>query len=97
MTDRPVDPLIAQLRDLRLKAGLKQAEVAEAAGTTFQYLSQVERGKQHPGLAWVRNVGQALGVELAWVPLTYHVANEDVARTLHVAEQTAAMAREAGR
>jgi len=68
----PVDPLIAQLRDLRIKAGLTQTQVAEASGTSQQHLSQVENGRQQPSLGWLRAVAQVLGVQPGpLVPLAY--------------------------
>lgn len=84
----PVDPLIAQLRALRLKAGLTQEQVAEASGTSARQVCKIENGHQHPSLWWLRRVSQAIGVQPAWEPLAY------VARTLAVAEQTVEKARE---
>jgi len=100
MTDpRPVDPLIAALRDLRIKAGLTQEQVAEASGTSARQVCKVENGRQQPSLWWLRRIGQVLGVQPGWLSLAYADLAVDpaVARTLDVAEQTAAMNREAGR
>jgi transcriptional regulator with XRE-family HTH domain len=90
------DPLLAELRDRRKKAGLSLMALAAATGCAFQQISKWERGAW-PAPSSLRRWAAALGVQPAWVPLTYELANEDVARTLDVAERTVEKAREARR
>jgi len=80
---------VAQLRDLRLKSGLSLRALAAAIGSCASQVGDWENGRW-PTEANLRRWGAALGVELAWVPVAYHVADEAVARTLDVAEQTIA-------
>jgi transcriptional regulator with XRE-family HTH domain len=53
------------LRELRERAGLKQIEVATAAGMTESQVSDIERGKNNPG--WrliVRIINEGLGLTI---------------------------------
>ena len=50
---------------LRLTRGLKQEQVAKAAGITSSALSEYERGKKAPELRSVRRVVHALGYRLS--------------------------------
>lgn len=51
-----------QLRLLRLKRGLSQAEVAAKSGVHVTYLSRLERGEASPGLDLMDRVAVALEV-----------------------------------
>ncbi|HEU0130274.1 MAG TPA: helix-turn-helix transcriptional regulator [Mycobacteriales bacterium] len=50
----------ARLRDLRHELGLTQSDVAERAGVSLKYLSQIERGTRNPTLAVVVQLSHAL-------------------------------------
>ena len=49
------------LRRKRVKAGLKQADVAAKAGIRIETLSRIESGKGNPTVATVKAVLKALG------------------------------------
>lgn len=58
----------ATLRELRLRAGRKQADVAAAAGIPASVLSAYERGHREPGLQAVSRIIDALGLQVRFVP-----------------------------
>ena len=58
----------ATLRELRLRAGRKQADVAAAAGIPASVLSAYERGHREPGLQAVSRIIDALGFQVRFVP-----------------------------
>lgn len=72
-----LDPLIAQLVAAREAAGLEQWQVATAAGISQPTLKWLEQGQGTPTLERLRQWMQALGLEPAAVPLTYHPGFED--------------------
>lgn len=77
----PVEPLWrdlvgARLRQERQRQGRRLVDVAERAGVSTQYLSEIERGRKEPSSEIVAAVGSALGLSL--LDLT-----AGVARTLH--------------
>jgi transcriptional regulator with XRE-family HTH domain len=47
---------------LRAQAGLTQEQLAERAGFTQQYISDLERGKSNPTIVTLYELAQALGV-----------------------------------
>ena len=55
------------VRQARIKAGLTQAELAEAADVTDETISRIERGAYEPALSTMLSVTQALGVGLDFV------------------------------
>lgn len=55
----------ARLRTLRSKSGLQLAELAERAGITQAYLSDVERGRKLPTLVTLDALAAALGASPA--------------------------------
>lgn len=54
-----------RLRQLRLDAGWTQEELAEAAGITTTYTSDLERGTKVPSLTIVLRISRALGLSVA--------------------------------
>lgn len=54
-----------RVRQLRLNRNLTQAEMAERAGLSQSYISQVESGRLEPSLYSLRALMAALGVDLA--------------------------------
>jgi transcriptional regulator with XRE-family HTH domain len=59
----------AVLRDARLSAGLRLVDVADRAGVSPQYLSEVERGLKDPSSELLAAITGALGmrpVEIAY-------------------------------
>jgi DNA-binding XRE family transcriptional regulator len=66
----PVEPLWResvghQLREERLASGKRLVDVAEAAGVSPQYLSEVERGLKDPSSELLAAIGGALGLSVA--------------------------------
>ena len=61
-----------ELRDERQDAGRTLADVAEDAGVSTQYLSEIERGRKEPSSEVLQAVAGALGMRL--VDLTIRVA-----------------------
>jgi transcriptional regulator with XRE-family HTH domain len=54
-----------RIRELRLDAGLSQAELAELAHTTRQGISMIERGRRNPQPRTTRRLAEALGTTVA--------------------------------
>jgi ribosome-binding protein aMBF1 (putative translation factor) len=55
------------IRDLRLRAGLSQAKLAERARSTQAYVARIEAGTVDPGTDMVARLAFALGVDDAVV------------------------------
>lgn len=53
-----------ELRRERQAQGRTQGEVAETAGISTQYLSEVERGRKEPSSEILEAAGEALGLDL---------------------------------
>ncbi len=54
-----------RVRELRLKAGWTQEQLAEAAGITTTYTSDLERGTKVPSLTIVLRISRAFRVSVA--------------------------------
>ncbi len=52
----------ARIRELRHERGLTQSDVAERAGVSLKYVSQIERGSRNPTLGVLLQLGRALDV-----------------------------------
>jgi len=68
--DQPVVSVAAEifgkrLRQLRLDAGWTQEQLAEAAGITTTYTSDLERGTKVPSLTIVLRISRALKMSVA--------------------------------
>ena len=57
------------LRRLRLRAGLRQQDVAAAGGIPATVLSAYERGRRQPGLEVAGRIIEALGFRVRFEPL----------------------------
>ncbi len=55
----------AKLRAIRTRRGLTLQQVADAAGLSKAFVSQIESGTANPSLASLKRVGTALGIPLA--------------------------------
>jgi transcriptional regulator with XRE-family HTH domain len=62
------------IRDLRIRRGESQREVAGRAGISVQYLSEIERGRKEPSSEMLAAVGGALDLPL--VDLTRAVGRQ---------------------
>ncbi|MDZ5619573.1 helix-turn-helix transcriptional regulator [Nocardioides sp. HM23] len=79
--DRPIEPLWREaageeLRNERHHSERTLADVAQEAGISVQYLSEVERGRKEPSSEVLAAVAGALGLRMADLTLR-------VARRLH--------------
>jgi XRE family transcriptional regulator, regulator of sulfur utilization len=50
------------VREIRLARGLSQAELAERAGLSREYVNKIEAGKYDPPLSTINALAEALGV-----------------------------------
>jgi transcriptional regulator with XRE-family HTH domain len=57
----PKSPIPGNLRRLRLAAGLRQAQLAEAAGVTDATISRIERGRFAPSQDLLRRLAESVG------------------------------------
>ena len=63
MTDKTSRYIATQLRQIRLKKGLTQVELAKIAGINSNYYSKVERGDLKPLITTLEKIIKALGVK----------------------------------
>lgn len=59
----PTSPIPANLRRLRVAAGMTQMELAEASETTDATISRIERGRFLPSQALLDRMAKAIGVD----------------------------------
>lgn len=57
----------SRIRQGRDRRGLTQAQLAERAGLSPVYVSDIERGAKRPGLGALNKIAGALGIEMAWL------------------------------
>jgi len=60
------------LRNLRLRVGLSQAQLAEKIGTSQPQVARLEAGTQEPTLKTLRRISDALGVDLNTLGTAFH-------------------------
>jgi transcriptional regulator with XRE-family HTH domain len=53
-----------RVRQLRHKKGWTQEQLAERTGRHWTYIGGIERGERNATLAVIRDIAQALGVEI---------------------------------
>jgi transcriptional regulator with XRE-family HTH domain len=56
----------ATIKSLRLGKNLKQNDLAELAGISNTYLSDIEKGRSAPSLKTLTKIIKALGVDVSW-------------------------------
>lgn len=54
---------VTRVRELRIKKGLSQAELAEKIGTAQPHISAMERGRSAPSFDKIAAIAAALGVK----------------------------------
>lgn len=64
MSDKILQNFGAHLRELRLKKGLSQVELANKGGFDRNYIGMVERGERNPALKNLVRLAEALDVDL---------------------------------
>lgn len=52
------------IRSVRQGSGLSIRRLAEMSGTSYAYLSQVERGERTPSERWLRDINETLAAHL---------------------------------
>ncbi|KOV79931.1 helix-turn-helix domain-containing protein [Nocardia sp. NRRL S-836] len=74
-----------KLREIRERQGARLVDVAERAGISTQYLSEIERGRKEPSSEMIAAVTGALGVDLAdlLVGIAGQVRHFQTARTVN--------------
>lgn len=94
---RPVDPIVAALRDARVERGTSQLTLALEMGVSQPVLSAWEVGKNQPGLAMLRRWTALLGLDLILAGTVDEPAGAVYARGWDdcAAAATAAIRREA--
>ena len=53
------------IRDLRLKRGMSQQQLADACGLDISYVGQIERGQRNPTLGVMQGLASVLGVKMS--------------------------------
>ena len=83
MADQPPEvlALAATLRERRLKLGLSQTDVAEAAGLTRTYVNQIEAGARNPKYSALRKLAAGYQTELVEIIAAAELAGADADET----------------
>lgn len=55
--------LAHNIRELRLQKSLTQEKLAELAGTSGNYVAQIERGEKYPSAKMVERLAESFGVD----------------------------------
>lgn len=72
----PAPQFGGRIRELRRKAGMTLQQLADLAGISVGFLSQVERDKATPSLGTLASLAGALGVEVDWFIATPRPADQ---------------------
>lgn len=64
MEDQILIDLGNRIRDIRLKKGLTQAELADKCGCNRNYISMLERGERNPSYKSMVMIANGLGVKI---------------------------------
>ncbi len=54
-----------RIRELRTRAGLTQAQLADRVDVSHEFMSRLERGLKAPSLATIEKIAKALGIALS--------------------------------
>ena len=63
MKDKTRQAVAKKIKELRLKKGLTQADVAKRAGADTNYYAKVERGEATPSMNMLEKIINALGAK----------------------------------
>ena len=61
----PIEEMASRLRKLREQRGLTQAQLADAAGLSRQYVARLERAMQDPRFSTLEKLARALRVKVS--------------------------------
>jgi len=79
-----------RIKTIRENKGLKQIELAEMAGISNSYLSDIEKGRTTPSIRTLTRLAEALGVEVGYIFLkSNYVITESIAAYDVKTEKTA--------
>jgi transcriptional regulator with XRE-family HTH domain len=53
------------IKELRLKEGMTQQQLADACGLDISYVGQIERGQRNPTLGVMQGLASVLGAKLS--------------------------------
>lgn len=62
-----MENIARRIRDTRKKLGMKQIDFKEKTGMTSGQISNIETGKNEPGITKFIAIAEALGVDLTWL------------------------------
>ena len=75
------------IRDLRVKSGWTQEKLAEKAGISVPFMTQIELARKSASLEVVQNIATALGVSYERLFKTEFYKNKDTHYALHLLEK----------
>jgi transcriptional regulator with XRE-family HTH domain len=62
-----------EIRDIRERRGLSQADVAKRAGVSREAIAAIERGERYPNLRTLEGIAECLGVTFVIGPKETHI------------------------
>lgn len=65
--DKYLQEVGARIREVRMKKGLSQAQLAEMLGLTPPYISNIETGKQNMSITALAKISDVLEVSADWI------------------------------
>jgi transcriptional regulator with XRE-family HTH domain len=77
----------ANIRDLRKRAGWTQEKLAEKAGISVPFMTQIELARKTASLEVIENIAKALNVSYERLFKTDISENKDIAFGLHILEK----------
>lgn len=81
-----VEILGKNIRNLRKEAGWTQEKLAEKAGISVPFMTQIELARKSPSLEVIESIAKALGVPYAQLFKSEISENKDVAQRLRLLE-----------
>lgn len=81
-----VEILGKNIRNLRREAGWTQEKLAEKAGISVPFMTQIELARKTPSLDVVENIAKALSVSYSQLFKAEISENKDIAYNLHILE-----------
>ncbi|SHE30956.1 helix-turn-helix domain-containing protein [Desulforamulus putei] len=82
-----VEKIGEKIKELRIKRGIRQEELADRTGHSQSYISRLEGGFIMPSLKAVRVISKALGVDESYFFAKDNVVAPDKITTTHLPEE----------